>query len=69
MQPVLFIHQVLKSSILILDGLGEEFTGGFYIGQGKNINVLKNLNYLIHLVDTQLLLNFSVSKVTRRKVS
>ena len=35
MQPVLFIHQVLKSSILILDGLGEEFTGGFYIGQGK----------------------------------
>ncbi len=30
-----------KSSILILDGLGEEFTGGFYIGQGKNIKCIK----------------------------
>lgn len=30
-----------KSSILVLDGLGEEFTGGFYIGQGKNIKCIK----------------------------
>ena len=30
-----------KSSILILDGMGEEFTGGFYVGDGKNIKCLK----------------------------
>ena len=29
-----------KSSILILDGMGEEFTGGFYIGNKKNIKYL-----------------------------
>ena len=34
-----------KSSILILDGMGEEFTGGFYIGNEKNKNALKILNY------------------------
>ncbi len=30
-----------KSSILVLDGLGEEFTGGFYIGNGKQIKCIK----------------------------
>ena len=30
-----------KSSILILDGMGEEFTGGFYIGNGKKIKCIK----------------------------
>ena len=30
-----------KSSILILDGMGEEFTGGFYVGNGKNIRCIK----------------------------
>ena len=30
-----------KSSILVLDGSGEEFTGGFYIGNGKKIKCLK----------------------------
>ena len=30
-----------KSSILILDGMGEEFTGGFYIGNQKKIKCIK----------------------------
>ncbi len=31
-----------KSSILILDGAGEEFTGGFYIANEKKIKCIKN---------------------------
>jgi len=33
-----------KSSILILDGMGEEFTGGFYIGNGNNIKCIKKFH-------------------------
>ena len=33
-----------ESSILVLDGMGEEFTGGFYVGKKNKITCIKKFN-------------------------
>ena len=40
---VFFASGFKNASIVILDGMGEEFTGGIYSGSGKNIKCLKKI--------------------------